>query len=112
MGKEKVIEKWNRAIVHIETRPMRDPNDAEENLIAEYRKKVLLQELYDGLIPLEKYMFHVNKIQPHLIRYLGTAIFLKYNDKHYLISARHVVEDLKAPVREELTHRIFRQIML
>jgi V8-like Glu-specific endopeptidase len=84
------IQKWKRSVVHLECAA--DSIDFEDKirLIDEYWLK-----LHRGEITNEEFSKIVSK-GTRDVRCQGTAIFLKYNDRRYLITAKHVIHNRKS----------------
>jgi hypothetical protein len=83
-----VLEKWKRAIVNIEARPFHLSSDSIQPYILNYWKR-------DDKKAAEIIAGFYAKLLTELISYSGTATYLYYNDKHYLITARHVIYDIE-----------------
>lgn len=83
---DSVISKWNKAIVNLE---MRDDENLESSSIR-YRMKIT-DSLKSGLITPERFYRITDSMTFSFTSSTGTAIFLKYENKRYLITARHVL---------------------
>jgi hypothetical protein len=77
-----VIEKWIKACVNLEVRPNLFTSKKWDEM---YRKSLKHQLTKNESWRIQDSTFHA--------RYSGTAIYLLYNNKHYLLTARHVIED-------------------
>lgn len=79
--RESIVAKWAKATVNIETRTIVDYK-VLDSFHARLQSKLITQEVYQQLLD-EEYA----KIE----RKTGTAIFIKHQNKHFLVSARHVI---------------------
>ncbi len=81
------MEKWKKAVVHLEC-----ATDSEQ--FQDQRKRIdsLFQKLHEGEISKEDFLEQISG-KTRDIRFHGSAIFLKYNKRRYLITARHVLWD-------------------
>ena len=81
------MEKWKKAVVHLEC-----ATDSEQ--FQDQRKWIdsLFQKLHEGAISKEDFLEQISG-KTRDIRFHGSAIFLKYNKRRYLITARHVLWD-------------------
>ncbi len=78
------IEKWKKAVVHLEI-PYEDYSASEMEIIQLFKDdKIDYKEYYQRTFQNKTYKEG---------RSSGTAIFFKNNNKHYLLTARHVVFD-------------------
>lgn len=82
--------KWKKAVIQLECAT--DSKSIDEISHLELN---LLDSLEMGKISRKEYIEKIIDISDKRrdIRFQGTAIFLKYNDRHYLITARHVLFD-------------------
>ena len=113
LGSEKneLMEKWKRAVVHLECAddvvPLEKYLKSKDELKSKFDKGELSREEYDKAV--EEFE---RKWEKGLagIRSFGTAIFMEYNQRRYLITARHVLHDETAiPKRDDaIYYRIFR----
>jgi len=79
------INKWKKAVVHLEC-----AIDSEHFYDRMKRMDELRKQLEEGAISQEEYTTQIAG-KTRDVRFHGTAIFLKHNDKRYLLTARHVV---------------------
>ncbi len=81
------MEKWKKAVVHLEC-----ATDSEQ--FQDQRKRIdsLSQKLHEGEITKEVFLEQIRG-KTRDIRFHGSAVFLKYNDRRYLVTARHVLWD-------------------
>jgi hypothetical protein len=77
------IEKWNRSVIALEA--IQDPPEKVVKFYDELFDKKLIT--YDKLTKVRDSLSDIAE------RSLGTAIFVKYNGIHFLLSARHVFAD-------------------
>lgn len=85
------VEKWQKAIVNLETRPY-----GNHSMII----SKLSERLFNKEISQDQYTEELQKITNAAISnsYVGTAVYLVHNDNHYLLTARHVIaEDQVTP---------------
>ncbi|WFO17123.1 serine protease [Cellulophaga baltica 4] len=81
------INKWKKAVIHLECATDSEHYEDKIKRIDESQKL-----LNDGKITEEEYIIQLTG-KSRDIRSQGTAIFLKHNEKRYLVTARHVVWD-------------------
>ena len=98
---QEMLKKWKNAVIHIEG--ALDWGDFEElmkknKVFKEQIKKGLIQKLNRGEISEEKYnralqdSYELYLIFSKNLRARGSAVFMKYKEGMYLITARHVLE--------------------
>lgn len=94
----KEVNKWTKAVVNLETQA--------NFLISRLFVEIQIRERNHDNPPSTEYL---KTLQDSLfrIRHAGTAIYLLYNKKHYLISARHVLEDTPSYLHPEIYSWIF-----
>lgn len=81
------MEKWKKAVVHLECATDSIQFNDRRNLMAS-----IVQKLNQGEISRENFLEQfIGKSRD--IRFHGSAIFLKYNERRYLLTARHVLFD-------------------
>lgn len=92
-----MLNKWKKAVIHIES-----ATDSEHFYDKTKRDTELIEKFKSEEISREKFMeerlliWDVSRDQ----RLWGTALFLIYKSKRYLVTARHVVWDKKSAERE------------
>ena len=80
---KQIINKWIHATVNIECRPELSKEHTQlENL---YKQHKIDKKTYDD-----------NNNRLNEISYSGTALFLKYNNSYYFLTARHVIYDMSS----------------
>lgn len=89
-----MLEKWKRAVVHLECAT--DSEHFYDRIKRIDEKRV---ELDQGKIPQEQFVEELTGRSRDL-RYHGTALFLRHNSRRYLLTARHVVWDEVSAKRE------------
>jgi hypothetical protein len=94
---DSTIHKWTTAIVNIELRT--SPYD-----IGNIKEDERFDTTRDINAHIERYQKQDEEIQGCS----GTAIFIKYKDRHYLLTARHVLEDPLSKTKGS----IFRQLII
>lgn len=88
------IQKWKKAVVHLECAADSYNSESGFDEVAK-----ALRDSQAGIISSEAYRQKFTEYSENSmsgsrdIRNHGTAIFLSHNDKYYLLTARHVVED-------------------
>lgn len=97
ISEDSVINKWVHAVVNIQGNP--SYRAADEQLRGQMR---------EGKIDWDTYRKRSDSLRGPGNFYTGTAIFLKHNNSHYLLTARHVVAD---PTASD-TNDIFQKIIL
>lgn len=89
-----VLEKWKKAVVHLEgasdSEHVYDYINKLHKLRQQFEKKEITQEQF-----IQDSIHHSRDI-----RYHGTALFVAHHGKRYLITARHVVFDENSAIRE------------
>lgn len=88
------IEKWKKAVIHLEC-----ATDSEHFSDRVKRIEGLRKDLEEGRISHEQFADQI-MAQTRNLRYHGTAIFLVHENKRYLITARHVLWDEHSAQRE------------
>lgn len=88
------MEKWKKAVVHLEC-----ATDSEHFYDRIKRINYLWKELEEGKISHEQFADQISS-RIRDIRYHGTAIFLAYESRRYLLTARHVIWDRHSAERE------------
>ena len=83
-----ILNRWKRAVVHIEGAA--DWATLKES-IEGWRERS--RQLEAGEITLEQWRAEAEKTGRRELRSRGTAIFLIHEQRHYLVTARHVVRD-------------------
>lgn len=81
------MEKWKKAVVHLEC-----ATDSEHFHAQRKHIDSLFQKLNEGEISKEDFLEQISG-KTRDIRFHGSAIFLKYNERRYLVTARHVLWD-------------------
>jgi len=89
-----VVEKWKKAVVHLEC-----ASDSEHIYDRTKRIDQLREQLQSGQIDHKKF---AEEILSHMrdVRFQGTSLFLVHKGKRYLVTARHVVFDEISAKRE------------
>jgi len=90
------MDKWKKAVVHLEC-----ATDSEHFYDRIKRSESLTKDLNEGNITLQQFAKATSGGSRDL-RQHGTAIFLLHDEKHYLITARHVLCDEDSGEREYL----------
>lgn len=83
-----ILNRWKRAIVHLEGAT--DQATLKESIEA---WSELSRRRIAGEITSEKWQAEVMETGRRELRYRGTAIFLIHKQRHYLVTARHVLWD-------------------
>jgi len=98
MMEKETISKWIKAVINVECQS----NFFTSKLFVEMQSE---EKNNPGKYTKE----YRNKIQSNYLkkRYTGTAIYFLHKKKHYLISARHVLEDVEASIQPEIYDLIF-----
>ena len=89
-----VLEKWKKAVVHLE-----GATDSEGTYSRFKRIDGLLKQLQSGKIDHQKFVEEISGPSRD-IRVQGTSLFLMHKGKRYLVTARHVVFDEVSAKRE------------
>lgn len=104
MHNDIIIDKWIKATINIEGRPNFTDTKEYQGMTKKYFDKIITQD---------EYVAYITRAAREVSRFTGTAIFFKYNNKHYLITARHVLENTNPPIYNNSdTDRVFDIIML
>jgi Trypsin-like peptidase domain len=92
-----MLNKWKKAVIHIEC-----ATDSEHSYDKMERLRELIEKFKSEEISQDEFVKEQLLILGKLrdIRSWGTALFLIYNSKRYLVTARHVVWDEKSAERE------------
>ena len=110
---QEITKKWKNAVVHIEG--AFDWEDFKELItknqtFREQINKALKMKLNRGEISIEKYnsalrdSYELYLIFSKYLRTKGSAVFMKYNEGLYLITAKHVLQNSKTG---DLYHKFF-----
>src|SRR5260370_41251920 len=83
-----ILNRWKRAVVHIEGAA--DWDTLKESIEGWREQNRRLQA---GEITIEQWRAEAEKTGRRELRSRGTAIFLIHEQRHYLVTARHVVRD-------------------
>jgi S1-C subfamily serine protease len=89
-----MIDKWKRAVVHLEC-----ATDSEHFYDRIKRIDQLREKLDRGEISHDEFGQEITRRSRDL-RYHGTALFLAHKERRYLLTARHVVFDEASALRE------------
>lgn len=81
------LASWKNAVIHLECAA-----DSEHWLDRQNKIEELMPKLQSGELSLEEFG-EATSGNSRDIRYHGTALFIRHNDRHYLVTARHVVFD-------------------
>ena len=99
------LEKWKKAVVHLECATDSLPSEKAEEI-----KKELQRKFKKGEITREE-LERRSRIGCRDIRQFGTAIFIRYKEGYFLLTARHVVYDqhnLTYPGKDPICSMIYR----
>lgn len=88
-----IINKWIHASVNIECRPRFS------------KQHNYLKSLYETN-KIDKKTYEENRDYLNSISYSGTAIFLKYKDSYYFLTARHVIADMSSSDTNDICWKI------
>jgi len=77
-------EKWAKAVVNLETRQGYSNTPQYHELVKKWQRQEISHR---DFIEITRELSYRNP------RATGSAVYLKYKDRHYLITARHVLED-------------------
>lgn len=78
------VEKWIKSVINLETRPGIFTTPAFNQLIKQLEAKQINAADFEGAM---------QKMENEEPVYIGTAIFMSYLGRHYLVTARHVLEN-------------------
>lgn len=104
------IEKWQKAVVHLEGAADSIPFERKQIQIQQIQQK-----MGDGEYTDQEYMEMISSIMnqgSRDIRSQGTAVFVEDEGRKYLITARHVIEDTTNNGSDKIFNNIFRVISL
>jgi len=89
-----MLEQWKKAVIHLEC-----ATDSEHFYDRIKRIEIQRKQLELGEITHEQFGQELSG-RSRDIRYHGTTLFVKHNEKRYLVTARHVVFDELSATRE------------
>lgn len=90
------LQKWKKAVIHLEGAT---DSKSLDDLIK--TTQTLNEKLAKGEITYEEYEVEINNIPSRDKRYRGTAIFFIHEKKRYLITAKHVLNDIPQEIRSK-----------
>lgn len=82
------FSKWNKAIVNLEVRRANTSNIEAINLLSDINDSIARK-----FVTVDRYSQVLDNLVSAVQQFTGTSIFLKFERKRYLITARHVLFD-------------------
>lgn len=101
-----IIEKWKHATIHLECAVDSKSLDEQMKIFNEQVEGLRKNEMVD-------YDFSNHNYSGRNIRYRGTALFIKYKNKKFLVTVRHILHDTlqaKRYIEENLERLILQHL--